>query len=138
MADNEGRGWVRIFDEAEVMFEAILRSASPLATWAPPTDLFITEEFLYVVFEIPGVDKQDLSVAVAPTTVQIRGLRRAPPEFKQGTNFYNLEISYGAFERRVYLPCPVYPEEVTSSFDNGILTLRFPKQKKRVKIIKVE
>ncbi len=138
MIDNESRGWVRIFDEAEAMFEVILQSVSPLATWAPPTDLFITEEFLYVVFEIPGVDKRDLSVAVAPNIVQIRGLRRAPPEFKQGTNFYNLEISYGAFERRVYLPCPVNPKAVKTIFDNGILTLRFPKREKKVKIIKVE
>ena len=135
---DDTRGWVKIFNEAEAMFEAIIHSVAPLATWAPPTDLFITEDNLYVVFEIPGVAKEDVSVAVAPTIVQIRGIRRAPPEFRQGTNFYNLEISYGAFERRVYLPCPVNAEGVKTSFDSGILTLKFPRLRKKVKIIKVD
>lgn len=138
MIDDETRGWVKIFDAAEEMFEAIIRTVSPLATWSPPTDLFVTDDVLCVVFEVPGVAQQDLSVAVAPNIVQIRGIRRAPTEFRHGTNFYNLEISYGAFERRVYLPCPVDPDGVATNFERGILTLRFPKLKKKIKIIKVE
>jgi len=126
---------IRILEEAETL---LLEWGERETRWTPPTDLFVTQGYVWVTFEIPGVSEDDLSISISPTMVYIQGVRRAPEEFSQGITFYNLEIPYGAFERKVTLPCPIDPTNLQFKFERGILTLRLTKKEKRVKILEIE
>ncbi len=95
-------------------------------SWTPPMDIIETPEEVIVVAEISGVDKDDLEVEINNKAVRIFGKRS---EFLRGKNItYRLaEIQYGQFERILFLPAPIDPEVVTSSYSNGILHLRLAK-----------
>lgn len=129
------RDIIHILEEAETI---LLEWGERETRWIPPTDLFVTQGYVWVTFEIPGVSENDLSISVSPTMVYIQGVRKAPEEFRQGVTFYNLEIPYGAFERRVILPCPIDPTNLQFKFERGILTLRLTKKEKRVKILEIK
>jgi len=47
---------------------------------------------------------------------------------------HQLEIEVGAFERTIPLPAAVQVDEVTSSYNNGILIITLPKKRKRGKV----
>ncbi len=106
--------------------------------WTPATDLFVTDELIYLIMEIPGVNREDLTIMVAPSWVQIRGVKQSPSAFKQGINFYKLEIPYGYFQKRVMMPFRIEPKTVRVNLKDGLLTLQFQRKEKGAKVIKIE
>jgi len=94
--------------------------------WVPQMDIFETEKEVFLWVELAGVQKEDLEVEVNSKAVRIHGLRKELPKPSEGA--YRLaEIRYGQFERVIYLPSPVDPEVVSSSFTNGFLSIRILK-----------
>ena len=76
--------------------------------------------------ELAGVEKENLQVEVNAKAVRIFGFREEVPKDAKGT--YRLaEIRYGKFERVLYLPTPVDPEVISSSFTNGLLNIHMAK-----------
>lgn len=96
-------------------------------SWIPQMDMYETEEEIVIWAELAGVEKDDLDVEINSKAVRIFGARKEIPREPKGT--YRLaEIRYGKFERVLYLPSPVDPEVVSSSFSNGMLAIRMAKQ----------
>lgn len=128
------------YDETDILFEEFMDLPFSLldVVWNPATDLFVTEERIYLMMEIPGVRKDDLTIMAAPTWVHIQGIKQSPEVFKQGINFYKLEIPYGFFQKRVILPFRVEPKNLKISLKEGLLTLEFKRKEKGIEIIKVE
>lgn len=89
-------------------------------------DLSETDDEFRVSAELPGVDKDDLSVSVSSGMITIQGEKRAEQEHKE-SGYYSLERSYGAFGRSFRLPAEVTPEKAEASFKDGVLTVRMPK-----------
>ena len=56
--------------------------------------------------------------------------RNAEHEDKR-EGYYRVERSFGAFRRSLTLPEGINPEEVTASFDKGVLEVRIPKPEER-------
>jgi HSP20 family molecular chaperone IbpA len=133
---------IKFFDDVaalvDELFDNELESPFVNAYFNPPTDIFETATKVFVVFEIPGVDKNDLHIAVGPTMVLIQGVKRPSASMQQGASFYNLDISYGIFKKRVYLPSRIVLNSVQVSLENGLLTMEFNKDKKAVRSIKIE
>ena len=48
-------------------------------------------------------------------------------ETVQEGRYYRLERAYGHFQRNVTLPQGVKADEISASFDNGVLSVRVPK-----------
>jgi len=79
--------------------------------------------------EIPGVDKEDIQVAVENGTVTLRA------EVKQydadadaeDEKVLHSERYFGAVQRSFSLPCPVDETKAKAAYSNGILTLTLPK-----------
>ncbi|MDX9788161.1 MAG: Hsp20/alpha crystallin family protein [Desulfobacterales bacterium] len=92
-------------------------------TWKPQMDIYETPDAIIILAEIAGVNKEDLDVELNSRAVKISGRRmgKAP-----GTNStYRLaEIQYGSFERILYLPVPIDPENVGAIYSNGFLEIR--------------
>jgi HSP20 family protein len=94
--------------------------------WVPQMDMYETENEIVIWAELAGVEKDTLDVEVNSKAVRIFGFRKEMPRDPKGT--YRLaEIRYGKFERVLYLPSPVDPEVVASSFSNGLLSIRMAK-----------
>lgn len=133
---------IKFFDDVSALIDDIFfQEISPSLTetyFEPATDLFEINDKIFLILEIPGVKKKDLSIAVGPTMVLIYGRKRRMELMKEGTSFYNLEIPYGRFKKRIYLPSRINVKSTKVSLQDGLLKMEFSKDKKAVKIIKVE
>lgn len=94
--------------------------------WIPQMDVFETKNEIYIWAELAGVDKADLEVEVNSKAVRIQGKRKELPRPAEG-GYRLAEIQYGRFERIIYLPSPVDPEKVSSSYADGFLTIQMVK-----------
>jgi HSP20 family protein len=95
-------------------------------TWAPPVDLYETDDALILKAELPGVSKDDVSVEVHQNTLLLRGQRRHEAEVKED-NYHRMERAYGTFQRSFVLPTLMDQEHVQATYKDGVLELRLPK-----------
>ena len=119
----------RLQGEIEELFAdlwQVPRFSGLRAGFRPLVDVFRTEDpaSLTVVVEVPGVDPDSLHVELGERQLLIAGMRPAP---KSPNRVYQqMEIEYGAFERRVPLAEPVDVDNSSATYDGGMLTLVLP------------
>ena len=77
---------------------------------------------LVIRIEIPGVEKQHLSVVVNGTTLRIRGERRTG-DVEAPRHYHLMERAFGKFERNINLPQGVDAEHAEVSYRDGVLTV---------------
>ena len=107
-------------------------------TWHPQMDVYETPEEIIIVGEISGVNKEDLEVEVDQKAVKVTGVRRETARVP-GMRYHLAEIVYGRFERILFLPVPINPEEVQASYVNGLLKITMAKRlRQQVRQIRVE
>ena len=99
----------------------------PAKYYVPAADIYETEAALVVVLEMPGVEKQNVSVHVERNVLQVEG----KIEF---SNYENAEALYteynvGHFARSFSLSSVVDHETIEANLDDGILTLTLHKKK---------
>jgi HSP20 family protein len=95
-------------------------------TWAPPVDIYETDDALILKAELPGVSKDDVSIEIHQNTLILRGERKHEAEVKED-HYHRVERAYGTFQRSFVLPTQVDQEHVQATYHNGILELRLPK-----------
>jgi HSP20 family protein len=93
--------------------------------YRPEVDVYRAEDppALIVLVELPGVDPAEVQLIASPQALLIAGERGRP---KDCGHYQQMEIDYGPFQRQVTLAEDVDPEEVTATYDRGILTVRLP------------
>jgi HSP20 family protein len=110
-------------------------------TWAPPVDLYETDEAFVLTAELPGFSAEDLQIEFHDHRLTLRGTRQRETEAKEA-HYHRLERAYGRFERAFWLPTSVDAEKIHASFKDGVLELRLPKSEaakpKRIAIRDVE
>ena len=77
----------------------LMRSPS----WRPPTDVFETDETLFVRVEIAGMREEDFTIELNGRELTIRGARQDPAERRA---FHQMEIRFGEFAFALELPSP--------------------------------
>jgi HSP20 family protein len=97
--------------------------------WAPPVDIYETDDAFMLKAELPGFTKEDVNIEVHENRLIIRGERKRETEAKED-QYHRLERAYGRFERAFWLPTTVDAEHIQASFKNGILEMRLPKSEK--------
>lgn len=100
---------------------------SALTTWAPPVDIYETENELVVKADLPDMNEKDLDVRVENNMLTIRGDRRFAQEVKED-NYLRVERAYGSFSRSFSLPNTVNTEAIKAEYKNGVLTVELPKR----------
>jgi len=100
--------------------------------WEPKVDVIEDERRIIIKAEIAGVRGEDIQLLYIPErhSVLLRGLRNEE-DYEDGerTNFYQLEIFYGPFQREVKLPdVSIRSDEIRANYRNGILLVQIPKQ----------
>jgi HSP20 family protein len=96
-------------------------------TWAPPVDIYETENDIVLKAELPGVDPKDVEVKVEDNTLYLKGERKFEKEVAN-ENYHRVERSYGSFARSFSLPNSINTEKVKAEFKDGLLTLTLPKR----------
>jgi HSP20 family protein len=98
----------------------------PFEFTAPNIDLEETKDAVVVRAELPGLSPDDFTVEATPEQLVLRGQKREEHEDQQGT-MHRVERRYGAFLRRIDLPCEIDPSRVDANFRNGVLRVKLPK-----------
>lgn len=95
--------------------------------FAPRVDVTDEEAALKVTAELPGMSNDDLHLALEGGLLTIQGEKRQEEESEE-RGVYRSERYYGTFSRSIPLPEDVDQEKAEAAFDNGVLTVRFPKR----------
>lgn len=90
----------------------------------PLADAFYEDASRQVVvrFELPGMDRDEISLLVDRRQLTVRGERRFP--VSEGRVYQQVEMDYGPFERRIRLTVDVDPEATTATYEAGVLEVR--------------
>jgi HSP20 family protein len=137
---DQSRG-LTLQDEVNRLFEDnFTRERSghaDLATWAPPVDIYETENELVVKAELPDFQDKDIDVRITNNTLTIRGERKFEKDVTE-ENYLRIERAYGSFMRSFSLPNTVSSENIRADYRNGVLTLHLAKREeskpKQIKI----
>ena len=104
----------------------------------PSVDMFEKNNEIVVKADIPGVDKDDISISIANNVLTIKGETKKEEEVKENDYYYS-ERSRGEFVRRLQIPEGVQENKVTADFKEGILEIHMPKSaKSKPKEIKIK
>jgi HSP20 family protein len=129
--DPDGWMWSQaceLIAEAERLHRQFFRLAgvdNASAAWEPPIDIFEDEREMVVVVAMPGVAADRVEVTQEDGALIVRGTRPLPLEAARH-RLRQLEIPYGAFERRIALP-PGRLEVGRPELAQGCLVLRLYK-----------
>ena len=104
-------------------------------TLVPHTDVYEEKGQLVVKTELPGITEKNLEVTLEGDVLTIRAEKKE--EMAEDATHYTRERYYGKYIRTMSLPSRVNGDNITATFDNGVLELRIPKAEE-VKAKKVE
>ncbi len=106
--------------------------------WTPAVDIYENSDSVVVKAELPGVEKDQISVEVKDGILSLRGERKFEKEVKE-ESYHRIERAYGTFQRSFSLPVSVDQENVTAQFRDGVLEVKLPKKEQaKPKQIKVD
>lgn len=95
--------------------------------WTPAVDIYEKNDAVVVKAELPGVEKDQISVEVKDGILTLRGERKFERDVKE-ESFHRIERSYGTFLRSFSLPVSVDQEQVKATFRDGVLEVELPKK----------
>ena len=110
----------RLFDERQTRGASAVEGA-----FAPATDVYATDDTVFVAVELPGVAATDVSVDVEGRELAVRGRRHFGGG--EGANYHRLERSYGEFRCAIALPDDADAARRRVRFDRGVLTVEIPR-----------
>ena len=138
---DQSRGLASLQDQLNRLFEDnFTRDRSvhaDLATWAPPVDIYETQNELVLKIDLPDVQDKDIDVRVENNMLTIRGERKFEKDVNED-DYLRVERAYGSFMRSFSLPNTVSSENIRAEYRNGVLSLHMAKREeskpKQVKI----
>src|SRR3989440_12184673 len=96
-------------------------------SFAPPVDIYEDEHNITLKIEVPGIDEKDIDVRIENNTLIVHGERKLEKEEKE-ENFRRVERQYGSFTRSFTLPNTVETENVSATYDKGVLKVKLAKK----------
>ncbi|GAA94367.1 hypothetical protein E5Q_01018 [Mixia osmundae IAM 14324] len=97
------------------------------ARFAPAVDVIENDKDFTIKAELPGVPKDKVSIELQSNTLVIQGTTETISEQDKGS-YKVSERRRGSFQRSLRVPQGLKSDEITAKFDNGILTITFPKK----------
>jgi HSP20 family protein len=91
----------------------------------PRTNLYDLGDHLEMKAEVPGIEKDVLSIKVLGNYLEISGSRKS--DAPKGYTSHRVERGTTSFTRSFTLPSDVDTEKVEAQLTNGLLTLILPK-----------
>ena len=110
----------RLFDERQARGASTVEGA-----FAPATDVYSTDDTVFVAVELPGVGADDVAVEVQGRELAVRGRRHFGGG--EGAAYHRLERSYGEFRCAIALPDDADAGARRVRFESGVLTVEIPR-----------
>ena len=112
-----------LIDQAERLHRRFFHlNARSRVAWEPPVDMFEGDGEVVIVVAMPGVTSDRVQVSHEQAALVVRG-ERPLPFARQSLAVRQLEIPYGAFERRIPLPAGRF-EAAAPELTQGCLLIR--------------
>ncbi len=100
------------------------------ATWYPITDVYETGDGYVFKMDVPGIQKEDISIEFKDGSLIVKGERKTDTEVKQ-EDYHRVESYNGSFYRSFRLPETIDPQKIEASMKNGILRLTIAKAEEK-------
>jgi HSP20 family molecular chaperone IbpA len=98
--------------------------------FVPSADIFETDEVLTVIMEMPGVEKDNVNIALENDLLRVEG--HIDFSKYQGMEPVYTEYNVGHYARGFTLSGKIDREAISAQLDDGVLTLTLPKVKEAV------
>jgi HSP20 family protein len=122
-----------LFDRMQENFESAARTWDPAETDLPTSagagmrvDLEDTGEELVLTGDLPGFEADDIDVRVVDGTLRV-GAERDEETEEEGGEYVRRERRRTSVSRSIDLPSAVDEDDITATYNNGVLTVRMPK-----------
>lgn len=92
----------------------------------PLADVQETDGEIIVTMDLPGMDKEDVDIALSSDELSVVAQRKTETDMAEG-NFHQRERSYRRFERTISLPAGVKADEARAKLESGVLKISIPK-----------
>ena len=119
-----------VWHEMERMRRQLDRLSDGVAFRAVPSfpafNVWTNADGLLVTAEVPGVELDDLDIAIVNKTLTLSG-KREPADMDEDTRYHRRERGCGQFSRSIELPYRIEADHVQATFDKGVLTIRLPR-----------
>lgn len=113
--------------------ETVPAGAASLTPWRyPALDVVETPDAVEVHAELPGLKKEDIKLELHDRQLWISGESKQERDFDEN-QWKVRERSFGRFQRQVLLPKGVDENQISASFDNGVLNVKVAKLPESVK-----
>ena len=107
--------------------ERLERLAAQHATaWAPPIDVYETDDRYVITAEVPGIARDQVELALQDNRLTIRGTRSVTPETAT-RHYHQVERGHGSFLRTFQFAGPVDEKSISADLRDGVLTVVLPK-----------
>lgn len=128
----ERRGFPWFDEDLDNIFEGFFRplrtlERAPHGVLAPAIDVSEDDEQYLVRAELPGVNKDDISITLEDGVLHISGETKREQEEKQGGRVIRQERHYGKYVRSLRLADAVDEQKVKAKYKDGVLELVLPK-----------
>lgn len=98
--------------------------------WIPAMDVVESDDHLVLRADLPGITEDDIEIEIKDNVLTVSGERKVEDE-KRDEGYYRVERAFGSFSRSLTLPEGVKADDVSASFDKGVLAISIPKPEER-------
>ena len=103
-----------------------------VSTWRPAVEIKQSDKDYLVKVQLPGVNKDDISVELdndfMTITAQIEEEKSEKEQEEKNMKYHTCEFRYGKYKRTISFDQPIRSEEADAIYKNGVLTITIPKQ----------
>jgi len=114
--------WQGLESEFDRLFESALGDfATPAFQHRFPVDLFEDNDNTYVRAELPGLNREDVSLELVDGYLSINGDRKTTDDDGKVTETFSLN-------RSIAIPQEVQADKISATYENGVLAVTLPKR----------
>ncbi len=97
------------------------------SSWLPAVNIEETKDELLLTAELPGLRREDVEIELENSVLAIRGRKEAINEESEDRKYHVWERRYGSFQRSFSLPRTVAADDISATFEDGVLQIHLPK-----------
>lgn len=96
-------------------------------SWLPPVNVEEAADHLLLTAELPGMRREDVEIELENNVLTIRGRKEESRKEGEERRYHVWERRYGSFQRSFTLPRTVSADEISATFEDGVLRVEMPK-----------
>lgn len=121
-------GLTSFFNDYDSWFNDDFFTAKRESVWTPAVDIEEKDGKYLLKADLPGVKKEDLHIVLKDCYLTLKGVKESKHEDNHG-RYYNVERSYGCFERTFRVPEGLTEKDIKAKYHDGVLELMIPTPK---------